>query len=95
MVPIMTELMGMAKNDARTLSMLIMCVYAAVGHSRSYWDPYCLLTAAVARRLPPASAGAVVEYQQHGHIDWWMSGVLFLLYFGEATVVPFSLPLAR
>ena len=45
----------MAKNDARTLSMLIL--------------------------LPPASAGAVIEYAAHNNIDWWMSGVLFVLYF--------------
>jgi uncharacterized membrane protein YfcA len=55
MVPIMTEMMGMTKNDARALSMLIL--------------------------LPPASAGAVVEYQKHDNIIWWLSAVLFGLYF--------------
>ena len=55
MVPIMTELMGMSKNDARTLSMLIL--------------------------LPPASAGAVVEYSSHDNVDWWLSAILFGLYF--------------
>jgi uncharacterized membrane protein YfcA len=55
MVPIMTELMGMSKNDARTLSLLIL--------------------------LPPASFGAVIEYARHDNIDWWLSAMLFVLYF--------------
>ena len=31
--------------------------------------------------LPPVSVGAVLEYEQHGAIDWWVSGIIFALYF--------------
>lgn len=55
MVPFMTELMKIHKDDARTLSLMIL--------------------------LPPASAGAVIEYSSKDNVDWPLAACLFGLYF--------------